>query len=113
VGWRRYVLQGNIIGMMKVFLSLLSALLLSGCSALVTHVGYTYDELTTDESELVHSRVYCGTKFNWEFQNTSSGGNIFGLFLLPDLLVSAAADTILFPFTWTHDALRNPTENGQ
>lgn len=99
--------------MMRLSICLSSLLHLSGCSTLVTHIGYTIDELTTDETELVHSRVYCGTKFNWEFQDASRGGNIFGLFLLPDLVVSAAADTVLFPFTWTHDALRKPTDNLQ
>ena len=99
--------------MIKLFTSTLLILLLSGCSTLVTHVGYTVDELTSDEPELVHSRVYSGTKFNWSFQDTSSGGNIFGLFLLPDLILSAAADTVLLPLTWPHDALRKPTENGQ
>jgi uncharacterized protein YceK len=99
--------------MIKLLLSIFTILLLSGCSTLVTHVGYTVDEITTDETELVHSRVYSGTKFNWSFQDTSSGGNIFGLFLLPDLIVSAAADTVLLPLTWFHDVLRKPTENGQ
>lgn len=99
--------------MIKVFFSLFVIVLLSGCSTLVTHVGYTVDELTTDEQELVHSRVYSGTKFNWSFQDTDSGGNFFGLILLPDLVLSAAADTVLLPITWPHDALREPTENGQ
>jgi len=99
--------------MKKLIYSLILLSVLSGCSTLVTHIGYTVDEIVTDESELVHSRVYCGTKFNWEFQDTSSGGNIFGLILLPDLILSAAADTLLLPFTWPHDALREPTENGQ
>lgn len=99
--------------MIKLFTFTLSLLFLSGCSTLVTHVGYTVDELTTDEPELVHSRVYSGTKFNWSFQDTSSGGNVFGLILLPDLVLSALADTLLLPLTWPHDALREPTENGQ
>ena len=99
--------------MIKSFLVLFLAFQLFGCSTLVTHIGYTVDELTTDEDQLVHSRVYSGTKFNWDFQDGSRGGNIFGLFLLPDLIVSAAADTLLLPFTWIHDALRKPTENGQ
>jgi len=99
--------------MIRVFFSVFVILVLSGCSTLVTHVGYTIDEITTDEDELVHSRVYSGTKFNWSFQDTSSGGNIFGFFLLPDLIVSAAADTVLLPLTWPHDAIRKPTENGQ
>lgn len=99
--------------MIKRFFRLSVFTLLSGCSTLVTHVAYTVDELSSDEAELVHSRVYSGTKFNWSFQDGSSGGNVFGLFLLPDLILSAAADTLLLPLTWSHDVVREPTENGQ
>lgn len=81
--------------MLKLFTRTLVILFFSGCTTLITHVGYTVDELTTEEPELVHSRVYSGAKFNWSFQDTSSGGNIFGLILLPDLILSAAADTVL------------------
>ena len=95
--------------MLKLFLGLVSISLLVGCSTLVTQVGYTYHELKSDE-EIVYSRVYSGTKFNWQFQDTSRGGNVLGFFLLPDLVASVAADTVLLPLTLAHDGLRKPTE---
>jgi len=98
--------------MIKFVFSIFLVVYLSGCSTLVTHVGYTVGE-AVDGEEVVFSRVYCGTKFNWSFQDTGhQGGNFFGLFLLPDLILSTAADTLLLPFTWTHDAIRTPTSDG-
>ena len=45
--------------MMKLFFSLSAFILLSGCSTLVTHVGYTVDELTTDEPGNYNGNYFC------------------------------------------------------
>ena len=98
--------------MIRLWIGVLGVLVFTGCSTVVTHVGYTYDELTSEEDPVeVYPRVYCGTKFNLEFQSAGSGGNILGLFLLPDLILSAAADTIMLPLTWVHDEIRITSED--
>lgn len=87
-------------------------LVFSGCSTAVTHAGYTYAEATSDEEPVkIYARVYCGTEFNLEIQKAGAGGNFLGFILLPDLIASAAADTLLLPLTWTHDELRVPTDS--
>jgi len=99
--------------MIKICSILLLAVLLNGCSTLVAHVAITADEVNGNYEPDTHARTYCGTRFHWEtFQNTGhQGGNVMVFFLLPDLVLSAAADTILVPITWPYDILKSSDSN--
>jgi len=89
---------------------------LSGCSTIIAHVAITADEVSDNYDNESHSRTYCGARFNWEtFQDTGlQGGNVMGFFMLPDLVVSTVADTVLLPLTWPYDLLKtNSDTNAQ
>lgn len=92
---------------MKLLIQLAVILLCTSCSTIITqHQISKHGKIENPLSEgYIKSKVYSGTVFNIKAQVTPEGGdgNIGGLFCLIDMPLSLVADTIILPYTVTHE----------
>ena len=104
---------------MKRLLIVLIIFLQNGCATVASNIEMSQEGQIHFPSEYeaynhcIKSRVYSGTRTHWAIQNPSPnpGGNVFGIFLLPDMALSLAADTILLPYTIPENFVEGRNDN--